>query len=134
MLLLRVLAVLADLWVPADEPDVAHVRGDALGRLHEAVQAHDADLMVAVMPLLYDFDAYPFGPIHAALRTVCDDRKLACVDLLPALRTSDASSLWVHPIDHHPNETAHARIAAVLVDAVQSGPRLTAEDTPKNME
>ena len=105
---------------------------DALGRLHEAVQAHDADLVVAVMPLLYDFEAYPFGPIHAALRTVCDDRKLACVDLLPALRTSDASSLWVHPIDHHPNETAHARIAAALVDAVQSGPWMKPQEDLKS--
>lgn len=102
---------------------------DALGRLHESVRAHNAHLVVAVMPLLYDFDSYPFGPIHAALRTVCDDRGLACVDLLPTLRSREASSLWVHPVDHHPNDTAHARIAAALVDTVQSGPWLTPKST-----
>ena len=107
---------------------------DALGRLHESARAHNARLVVAVMPLLYDFDAYPFGPIHAALRAVCDERGLACVDLLPTLRSRTASSLWVHPVDHRPNEIAHALIAAALVDTVQSGPWLKPKDAPKSTQ
>lgn len=97
---------------------------DAMVELNSVVRAHGGTLVIAIMPLLYDFDTYPFGSIHAELNAACTTHALTCVDLLPALSTEPASSLWVHPIDHHPNETAHRLIATELASRIASSTAL----------
>lgn len=79
--------------------------------LNRTVQANDSELVIAIMPLFYDFDTYPFETIHTVMSEICDANKLHCLDLLGSFRTHAASSLWVHPIDHHPNEVAHGILA-----------------------
>ena len=113
-----------------------------LQSLHALSVAHNATLVVAIMPLLYDFERYPFGPIHTTLRDVCTAQGIACVDLLAPLYDLPASSLWVHPIDHHPNELAHGRIATFLTETiVQNGwldtrqaPSVETNDTARDAE
>ena len=79
--------------------------------LNQAVQASGSTLVIAVMPLFYDFEAYPFKAIHTAMSEICGAHNLHCLDLLQSLRVHTASSLWAHPLDHHPNEVAHGILA-----------------------
>jgi len=83
---------------------------DMLSRLDAQVRADGGVLVTAVLPLLYDFDRYPFQPIHDTLALAAVDRGLHIFDLKPALSRRRAEKLWVHTTDHHPNEIAH-RIA-----------------------
>ena len=41
------------------------------------------------------------------------------MDLRVALQGHAAESLWVHPVDHHPNEIAHRLAAEALVDPIR---------------
>jgi hypothetical protein len=41
------------------------------------------------------------------------------VDLRETLRGRPAESLWVHPVDHHPNEIAHRLAAEALAGPVR---------------
>lgn len=93
---------------------------DALVELNTIVNAHGSTLLIAIMPLLYDFDTYPFGAIHTELNAACTTHELACIDLMPALEKQPASALWVHPSDHHPNEAAHGLIATELANRIVS--------------
>ena len=89
-----------------------------LRELESLVASHDTQLLVAVMPLLYDFERYPFYEIHTTLRDTCQSTGIRCLDLLEALYDQPAASLWVHSIDHHPNERAHHAIAESMTEAI----------------
>jgi lysophospholipase L1-like esterase len=97
--------------------------------LNQAIKANGGQLVIAVMPLFYDFDAYPFGPVHTAMSEICKANQLHCLDLLDALRVHTASSLWVHPIDHHPNEVAHGILADRLAGYLDSEQLIAAKST-----
>ena len=80
--------------------------------MHAEVEAKGVDFAIAVFPELTSLDeAYPFAPAHAAIRGLCAEEGVRCIDLFESYRGHEASSLWVHPTDHHPNEIAH-QIAA----------------------
>jgi GDSL-like Lipase/Acylhydrolase family len=77
---------------------------------------------VALWPLLVgleDGTAYPFEDAHAQIRRGVERAQIPFVDLLPALRGRDTSSLWVHESDLHPNELAQELVAPVLTRFVQ---------------
>jgi hypothetical protein len=90
----------------------AHV--EKLARLDAQVRRDGSRLVVAVLPLLYDFDNYPFHPIHDRLGSLGESHGISVVDLLTPLSAQSADDLWVHPTDHHPNEHAHRTVAATL--------------------
>jgi hypothetical protein len=48
-----------------------------------------------------------------------DSAGIARHDLLPALRGRTDESLWVHPVDRHPNEIAHRLAAESLAPVVR---------------
>jgi lysophospholipase L1-like esterase len=89
-------------------------RGDKLNTLAKAVKADGAELVVVVLPLLYDFEHYPFTAVHEALAQLSQKNDIQMVDALEALRAQKAKDLWVHPIDHHPNEVAHRLVAQAV--------------------
>ena len=76
--------------------------------------ARGARFLVAIYPLFYRFECYPFTAAHELLRQELDRRGIACVDLLPTFIGQDAAEYQVHPTDFHPNERAHARVAERL--------------------
>jgi lysophospholipase L1-like esterase len=77
------------------------------------------EFLLAVWPLIADLDDdYPFGAVHETIRRFCLESGVAHHDLLPALRGRSTESLWVHPLDHHPNDEAHRRAAESLASAV----------------
>ena len=89
-----------------------------LQRLSAAVEADGGLFLVAVLPLLYDFEAYPFTGVHQALVEQAAAHGVPLLDLLPVLSTHEAADLWVHPTDHHPNEIAHTLIAQALMEQI----------------
>ncbi len=92
---------------------------DMLSALDAAVRADGGVLVIAVLPLLYDFDHYPFEPIHQTLAEAGAARNLRILDLKPALSAQPAADLWVHPTDHHPNEVAHRIVGKTLAEYLQ---------------
>jgi len=78
-------------------------------------------LLVALLPLLVDRrHGYPFAGPARAIKKACDDAGISFVDLSDSVAGEPAESLWVHPVDMHPNEKAHAIFAAALHDAIVS--------------
>ena len=68
--------------------------------------------MVVLWPLLVGLDrGYPFEDVHRTLERFFVEAGIAHHDLLPVLRGRSPASLWVYPVDMHPNEEAH-RLAA----------------------
>jgi hypothetical protein len=66
---------------------------------------------------------YPFAFIHDTVGQVVREAAGAYteyIDVLPCFRGHDPEALWVHPSDHHPNETAHQMVADVLAPALLS--------------
>ncbi|MBX3394738.1 MAG: SGNH/GDSL hydrolase family protein [Phycisphaerae bacterium] len=88
----------------------------ALTDLRDLTARDGCRLIVAIWPVLWELDGrYPFKDIHGLISAFCAEQGIACVDLLETFTGLDASSLWVHPMDHHPNATAHDRAARLLL-------------------
>ena len=55
---------------------------------------------------------YPFGYLHDGVRQMCAAKQVPCLDLLPLYATfADPTTLWVSPLDAHPNAMSHSRAA-----------------------
>jgi GDSL-like lipase/acylhydrolase family protein len=92
---------------------------DALTRFASLCRERGIVPLLAVHPVLFRLDdSYPFVEQH--LEVVADAARcgLRAVDLLPAFRGRDARALWVHPLDQHPNEIAHAIAAEAFLPIV----------------
>jgi hypothetical protein len=76
-------------------------------------------LVVATWPLLVDLERDPFQKAKATIATFLDGAGVPRVDLAPALAGRPVESLWVHPVDHHPNEVAHGLAADALAPVVR---------------
>ncbi|MEM7792641.1 MAG: GDSL-type esterase/lipase family protein, partial [Verrucomicrobiota bacterium] len=88
-------------------------------RLSELCQQKEIECTVLVFPLLYDLsEDYPFIAIHEKIRKEAEMNGLNVVDLFPALKGMDHTSLWVHPTDQHPNEIVHQIAADALFQSI----------------
>jgi lysophospholipase L1-like esterase len=91
-----------------------------LVKMDRAMRARGGTFLVALWPLMVGLDdRYPFESVHATIARSCRASGIALHDLLPALAGRPAASLWVHPVDLHPNEIAHRLAAAELAPAVR---------------
>jgi hypothetical protein len=90
----------------------------ALEAIAERCSKHRIPFRVLILPVFYRFDDYPFEEIHAFLRGFLEDRGIEYVDLLDSFRGMRHEDLWVHRVDPHPNEKAHAIIAGIIVEKV----------------
>jgi len=85
---------------------------DALDTIGRICAENRARLLVVIFPFFYRLDDdYPFQIIHDRIAGHCRDSGIDVLDLKPFYKGYGGPELWVHPIDQHPNETAH-RIAA----------------------
>ena len=76
--------------------------------------------LIASWPLLVGLEGrYPFAEVSATIARFCLSAGIPRHDLLAALYGRPAESLWVHPVDHHPNEIAHRLAAESLVAPVR---------------
>jgi hypothetical protein len=90
-----------------------------LREMQRRLEGKGARLLVAPWPLFVGLDrGYPFAPAHETIRRFCLGAGIPHHDLLPAFRDRPTAELWVHPVDHHPNELAHRLAAESLAPAV----------------
>jgi len=82
--------------------------------------ARGGRFLVASWPLLVGLEGrYPFADVSETIGRFCLSAGIARQDLLSALYGQPDESLWVHPVDHHPNETAHRLVGESLVEPVR---------------
>jgi hypothetical protein len=99
-----------------------------LRRMDARLRARGGRLLVASWPLLVGLDgSYPFTDASREIASVLAAAGIPQHDLMSALRGFAAESLWVHPVDRHPNEVAHRLAAESLAPVVR---RLAGEPTP----
>ena len=108
------------------------LRTEQLKRFAEQVRADGAELVVIVLPLLYDFKTYPFGPIHTTMVEMGKTHSIEVLDMLPSFQGMNASELWVHAVDHHPNEVAHNHIADTVFHHLEKNGHLKSLTPEKN--
>jgi lysophospholipase L1-like esterase len=106
-----------------DEPNRAgweHTQG-YLREMDRRLRAQGRRFGVGLWPLFVGLEGgYPFLSAHEAIQASCTAARIPFVDLRRAFAGSRTADLWVHPLDHHPNEHAHAAAARALVEPVIS--------------
>jgi hypothetical protein len=107
-----------DLYGPPNQDGWARTQDD-LRDMDRRLRERGGRFLVASWPLLVDLDAYPFAAADEAIARFCAGAGIPRVDLRAALRRHTAESLWVHPVDHHPNEVAHRLAAEALLQPVR---------------
>ncbi len=92
----------------------------ALVDLAEATRRDHAKLLVALIPELHQInDDYPFTAAHQKIKDVVAAQNVPVIDLIDGLRNHGPEiTLWVTPLDDHPNGKANTLIAAQLRDAI----------------
>jgi hypothetical protein len=86
----------------------------AVGRLAVLCRERGLPLLVVNYPELHELDPYPFTRETELVRALAERHGLPFVDLLPAVRGVQPSSLWVTPTDAHPNAMAAERFAGLI--------------------
>ena len=85
----------------------AHIAG-----MQAAARARGAGFVVALLPLLVELDgAYPFAALSPIIAGALEAEGVPFHDTTPAFLGRPTEALWVHPMDRHPNESAHEIIA-----------------------
>lgn len=109
---LHTLAFYRDLYDPAKNGDGLRMTWQAIASMKALQESQGKRFLVVIFPLFIDVDGdYPFEDVHELLHEKLTQLNVDHLDLLPAYRQYETESLWVHPLDRHPNEIAH-RIAA----------------------
>ena len=107
-----------DLYGPPNQEGWARTQDD-MRDMDRRLRERGGRLLVASWPLLVDLDAYPFAAADEAIARFCEGAGIPRLDLRVGLQGHTAESLWVHPIDHHPNEIAHRLAAEALAPRVR---------------
>ena len=92
----------------------------ALEHAADLCRQRNIKLGLIIFPELYNLNGgYPFLGIHKLVSDYCHRLDIPCLDLLDTFRGHGPETLWVHPSDHHPNETAHALAATAIESFVR---------------
>jgi len=78
---------------------------------------------VVQFPILFRLKEYPLLESHEKVASDIKRAGMNRVDLLPELQGMDASELWVHPADQHPNERVHRIAAEALAQMLEDDMR-----------
>jgi len=95
---------------------------DSIRKLAEYCKLHNFKLLIANIPELHDVNHYPFGEISNLLARTASENAVEFVDLVPALASTDSTSLWVSRGDQHPNAYAHDLMARALFSKLETMP------------
>jgi len=91
-----------------------------LREMNRRLQERGALLLVAPWPLLVALEGkYPFTPIHEEIRRFCLQAGIPHHDLFALFKGRKSETLWVHPVDRHPNEIANRLAAEDLLPVVR---------------
>ena len=91
---------------------------EALVRLRRWQDDHEIPVVPIILPMLTDFDHHPYLVTYERLANASTQAGLVPIDSWPALRSYDADSLRLHPLDGHPGVLGHRVIAEFLVGEV----------------
>ena len=70
---------------------------------------------LVIFPVLFELNEdYPLTDICREIERFGADNEIPTFSLLPAFLGRDAASLWVSPLDQHPNERGHAIAAEAM--------------------
>jgi len=94
----------------------------ALLDLAATTRSENAKLLMALIPELHQInDDYPFTAAHQKIKDILATQQVPVLDLIDGLRGHGPEvTLWVTPLDDHPNGKANALIAAQLRDAIMA--------------
>jgi hypothetical protein len=93
---------------------------ERLREMDGRLRAAGGRLLVVQWPLLVGLEGrYPFEETSGIVAGFLDTAGVARFDLLPVLRGRSEQSLWVHPVDRHPNELANRMAAEALAPVVR---------------
>ena len=108
----RTIAYYRDLYDPVENAQGLLISWNALHQMKQLLGQADKRFLVVIFPLFVDVDGnYPFVTMHQTVARRLEALGIDYLDLLPVYHEYPTPSLWVHPLDRHPNEVAH-RIAA----------------------
>jgi len=108
-----------DMYGPPNAAGWARTQGYLRG-MDRRVREAGGRFLVASWPLLVGLDGrYPFEDVDGTIAAFCASAGIPRVDLRPALSGRRAETLWVHPVDMHPNEIANRIAAETLAPAVR---------------
>jgi lysophospholipase L1-like esterase len=82
----------------------------ALVSLANSTRSHDAKVLVAILPELHQIngDSYPFKAAHQKIKNVMASENVPVVELIDSLKDhGPEETLWVTPLDDHPNAKAN---------------------------
>ncbi|MDY6811429.1 MAG: hypothetical protein SW127_20870, partial [Actinomycetota bacterium] len=89
----------------------------ALSRGRELAASVGARYIVFIYPFMYSLsERYPFAELHEMISDYCRAHDIEVLDLLPEYLGMNATELWVHPSDPHPNAAGHRVAAEALAD------------------
>jgi hypothetical protein len=95
---------------------------EALDGIIAFSREHGIPCVVICFPVLYRLDeGYPLADVHRTVRQRVENGGAYFVDMLDELKGQNATDLWVHPSDPHPNEEVHAAAAEVLIRLFLTG-------------
>jgi len=95
--------------------------------MNRRMRERGGGFLVASWPILVGLEShYPFEEVHQTIERFSLTAGIPRVDLLPVLRGRESASLWVHPVDRHPNEIANRLAAEALLPVVlEMGAKVT---------
>jgi hypothetical protein len=95
----------------------------ALVDLASTTQRENTKLLVAILPELHQINnSYPFTAAHQKVKDVLAAEHAPVLDLIDGLRNhGPESTLWVTPLDDHPNGKANTLVAAQIQDWILRG-------------
>ena len=98
-----------------------HESKKLIEKMNAAMNERGGSFLLALWPLMTGLEGdYPFADAHAAVADFALKREVPFHDLLPAFRGQRSPALWVHVLDHHPNEIGHRIAAESLAAAVRA--------------
>ena len=94
---------------------------DDLREMNRRTLAGGGRFLVAAWPLMIHLEGDdPFADVSETVARFCLAAGIPRHDLRPAFRGRRTESLWVHPVDMHPNESAHRLAAESLAPAIRA--------------
>jgi lysophospholipase L1-like esterase len=90
---------------------------NALRSLADSTRRNDTKLLVAILPELRQIngDSYPFQAAHQKIKDVLTAENVPVLELIKGLKDhGPESTLWVTPLDDHPNAKAYNLISDQL--------------------
>lgn len=105
----------------------------ALIDLAKMTRHDNTKFIVAILPELHQLnESYPFTAAHQKIKDVLASQNVPVLDLIDGLRHhGPESTLWVTPLDDHPNGKANALIVAQMRQWILSDLGRTASSEPK---